>query len=347
MSPSSRRHILVGKYHRLPLTYKDALAPFIREKVFELCVRPVTLQKLAATPPALLAGARNIQTGGLTSSTVGDANYEVTRLLAAEIDLNVPTIALLRHLHNYGFTRRPRVDNTVCDLSDRVRAIGVAAEEVLRFEAQRTGIRHVSIPPVALKVLRNARTIDQLPYAILEMRQKFRPLREKMRSLGEILADPTLETADYFRLVRRWEEEWQTATRSAVTVTLGLGRTSGVLLAHGAEIATAMEEQHYVGAALSVFRLFRDSRHILAQRLFRPVHYSVRNYIQGGHRQMVKAVGPLFEMDMRAAHQQMSFVATTASSCWREALKVQQDRRIALAAPEPKPLLSPTAPRRL
>ena len=33
---------------------------------------------------------------------------------------------------------------------------------------------------------------------------------------------------------------------------------------------------------------------------------------------------------MRTAHQQMSFVATTASSFWREALKTQQDRSMIL-----------------
>ncbi len=58
---------------------------------------------------------------------------------------------------------------------------------------------------------------------------------------------------------------------------------------------------------------------------------------------MVKAVGRLFEMDMRAAHQQMSFVATTASSFWREALKSEQERRIALPAPEARSLLPHTA----
>jgi hypothetical protein len=53
--------------------------------------------KLRTVAPALTAAGRLAYDNGLTSSTVSDADFEVTRLLAAEIDLRVPTIPLLRH----------------------------------------------------------------------------------------------------------------------------------------------------------------------------------------------------------------------------------------------------------
>jgi hypothetical protein len=180
-----------------------------------------------------------------------------------------------------------------------------------------------------LEVFQRAQTTEQLTAAILEKRHEYRHLRVKMRDLAEILDDPSLATDDYFRLVNRWHDQWEYVANNAINGTMGLGQSSVGLLAHGIEIATALEEEHYVGAALSVVRLFKDTRQLLRRRLFRPVHYAVRNYIQGGHRGMVKAVARFFDMDVRSAHQQLALVASTNSVVWRTALAGQEGRKIA------------------
>jgi hypothetical protein len=164
------RIILVGKFGKLPRDYRAALQPLIDAHVFEICIERVALKKLHTVAPTLIAAGKLAHESGLTSSTVSDADFEVTRLLAAEIDLRVPTIPLLRHLHNYGFTRRPAVDHAVCDLSGRFGDIHSMAEERLRFEARRLRVPHISVPPIALEVVQNARRMDRLVTAILEKR---------------------------------------------------------------------------------------------------------------------------------------------------------------------------------
>jgi hypothetical protein len=105
--------ILVGKYTKLPQMYRDALQPFVEAGVFKTMLSSTKILDLGAANQALRQAAEFACQDGLTSSSLKDADYGVTRLLGAEIDLQIPTIPLLQHLHNYQFMRRPKIDDNM------------------------------------------------------------------------------------------------------------------------------------------------------------------------------------------------------------------------------------------
>jgi hypothetical protein len=311
--------VLVGKYDKLRKPFRAALEPFVREKVFEICVDRVTIRKLATVPQDLLRASEHVHAAGMTSSSVIDADREVTRLLAAEIAFNVPTIPLLRHLHNYGFTRRPEVDHTVCDLSIRFRDIKQMAAKKLRFEASRRRYDAIALPPIALQVLQRARHFDELPNKIIEVRNDYRRLREASTQLAIELNDPTMRYDAYQQKVQVWKGRWQDTIENAMASDMGLGLTSIHLLRRGSEIVRSLSTGDLIGTALSTISLASDVRELSGNLLFRPVHYTVRNYMRR-HHTMASTIGRLFELDPSLVHRQLSIIGSQ-ESVWRSAME--------------------------
>jgi hypothetical protein len=310
--------VLVGKYDMLPRDFRTALTPFVQEKVFELCLERVTLKKLGAVSSELLRAGKLAHDRGMTSSTIEDSDHEVARLLAAEIALNVPTISMLRHLHNFGHTRRPDVDHTVCDLSVRFGDIKALADEKLRFLARQRQMEHIALPPIALEVMQRAHHFDDLPTAILEARDDYRHLREEKTRLAVRLNDPRLGYESYRDQVRDWNARWSNVGERAVAGDLGLGLTSFKALGRGAEFVVGLSTSDYVSVALNTLALASDARDFARDLLFRPVYYTVRNYMRN-QRVMAQTIGNIFELDPVLVHRQLSTVASH-DSVWRHAM---------------------------
>lgn len=310
--------VLVGKYDRLKRPYREALEPFRRDGVFIVCIERASIKKLAQVPQDVLDASRHVHNAGMTSSSVHDSNMEVTRLLGAEASWSVPTIPLLRHLHNYGFTRRRDVDHTVCDLSARFEDLRTMLEEKLRFEAQHTRTEKVRVPLLAMEVLRRARHFDDLPNAILEVRYDFRKLREAATSLAVQLNDPETNYDDYLRQVRDWNRRWQDVGAKAIAVDAGIGLSSFFTLGRGAEIVQALSTCDPLAAVVSMIGLAPDAIELRKNLLFRPVHYTVRNYMQHRHL-MSSTIGKIFEMDPKLVDYQLGKIASH-DSVWRSAM---------------------------
>lgn len=322
--------VLVGKFEMLPKEYRAALQQFIDAGVFELCVERVTIRRLTTVAPELLAAGREAYDRRQTSSSVPDADYEVTRLLGAEVALRVPTIPLLRHLHNYGFTRRPAVDHAVCDLSARFSRVQDLAEDRLRFEAQRRRIRHISIPPIALEVLQISGTLDDLVHAILQKRHDYRHLRGRMTELSERLCDRALQFDAHTSIVNEWERRWARVTESSIGGTMGFGLSSHGALINGFEFLAGLEAEHWLSVAVSALKMGLEADRYRRSLLFRPVHFSVRNYLRTGQTGMAKEIGRLYSLNPALIHHQLAQVGAS-TSVWRAAMGnlAQRGRRAA------------------
>ena len=139
--------ILVGKFGLLPKEYRAALQPFIDSGVFRICLSSTQILKADATDAGLRQAAQQAIRSGLTNTSLFDGDFAVTRLLGAEIDLRVPTIPLLQHLHNYQFFRRPVLDHTICDLVTRYEDLRTRAEQAKAIDSRRLALKAVNIPP--------------------------------------------------------------------------------------------------------------------------------------------------------------------------------------------------------
>jgi hypothetical protein len=179
------------------------------------------------------------------------------------------------------------------------------AEDRLGFEARRIRVPHITVPPIALEVIQNAR-------------RQYRHLRQELTRLAEKLGDPRLTTEDHFAVVRRWEGRWQQLVESSVGANkMGLGLSSHQALIHGAEFITGLQAERYVGVVVSALRLAGDARHYYRPLLFRPIHFSVRNYIRTGT--VAWLARDFFEISPPSAHRQLASIGSS-TGVWRAAL---------------------------
>jgi hypothetical protein len=311
--------VLVGKYEKLPRQYRDALKQFVDEHVFEICVERLTIRKLSAASPKLLSASVQVPSPGCRAQPAPNANFEVPRLLAAEQRLRIPTIALLRHLHNSGCTRRPHIDHVACDLSPRFAQLRSIAEERLRAEALRVRIAHISMPPIALEVMQRSRTFDAMPEEILEVRRKYQPLRRELSNLSEQLISPRLGYEAYTRKVRSLDLGWAAVANQAINCEMGVGLTALSMLNDGADMLRQLATLDIADAAPKLARIIDGARTPSGHLMFRPVHRSVRNYLRTGQLGKADAVGQLFEIDPQLARRRLAALGDT-TSVWHEAM---------------------------
>ncbi len=309
--------ILVGKWDKIPKTYRDAIQMFVDAKVFDLVIESTLLRRVPDPSARIMSAASKVSGTSLTSATTVDASYAVTRLLGAEISLNVPALPLLGYLQHHALMRRPEVDNAVCDLAAQYGDLRTLVEEEVRHHAHRVGLNHISVPPIALEILKSCHSIDQVVCKTLEMRCKFSELRHEMNCLSAILADPSLCTEKFNNLTQDWHTRWLELTKSTVPSRMSFGISNSTLLSGGNELRSALDSSNYFAAVMSGLKLLKNCRDSLRGRLFRPVRTPVRNYLRTSRRETCAIVGRIFDVGPKRAEYVMGLVDNSDNNVWR------------------------------
>ena len=320
--------VIVGKYNNLPRALKDPLIPFVRAGIIEINWQPTQILNVPDPTPQLLSLALKAERDGLYSSTLIDAKYEVTRVLGAEIDLKLPTTPLLRNLMYFGVSRRPHVDHAVCDLKGQYDKLSGNLDNVRWNFSKSAGIKYLSVPPIALECLQRANSFDQLCERILDARDNYAHLRNMMVELSNILSDPNINLEKYVKVVGRWEDRWRKMTEPS-SFTLGWGVSAQTLLVQGAKITAALKTGHYRSLIEPLFKAFQHCFSEKEERLFRPLHTSVQNYLRSSGDEIAQSISNVFDIAPSIAATQMSAVACADTSLWRAACANVRQQHVA------------------
>lgn len=323
-----REHIvLVGNVETTPGRYIKAIQPLIDAKVFQILAEPFRPIRTEISSAALLAAAQAAGRDGLTAAMVQDADLEVTRLLGAEAKFGRPATVLLRNLHNFGVNRRPKFEHGVIDLVQRNRRLADDAR-ALHAEIQRNGVPvrgfvHLDVPPLALAVLKNSASFEQVIERILDMRDMASVLRHDTSVLIERLSNPATTVEMHAELIRNWEKKWRKSWDSAIAEKIFICNTSTAFLAKGAELVRSLGDiQSWSDAALKGIALFRDVREATSIDALRPVHTPVRNYLLSSRGEMKAVVSRVFEKDPQVIDTLMKRLAAP-NSLWRKAFRIE------------------------
>jgi hypothetical protein len=309
--------VLVGKWDRIPREFRDSIQPFVDAKVFELVVEPTILHKVANPGKRIMGAASIAGESNLTSATTEDASYAVARLLGAEVKFKVPALPLLGYLQHYSLMRRPLLDHAICDLAGQYSDLRNLAEEAVWQRACCAGLKHVSVPPIALEILKSCRSIDQVVVRTLEMRSDFADLRQEMTHLSDILSDPGLSPEKHLQFTHAWQRRWQELTDGTLGNSTSFGISDLTLLSGGYEIGSALASGNYFNAIMSGLRLLNQGQQLLRRQLFRPVRTPVRNYLRTTRTDMCMTVARIFDLDPKRAEHLMGLVASSNDNVWR------------------------------
>lgn len=320
--------VLVGKTETTPKHYMAAIQPLIDEGVFRILAEPFRPARTETSSAAMRAAAQAAGRDMLTAASVEDADLEVTRLLGAEAKFGRPATVLLRNLHNFGVNRRPKFEHGIIDLVHRNRRLADDAR-ALHIEIQRNGVPargfvKLDVPPLALTVLKNSASFEQVIERLLDMRDTASELRHDTSVLFERLSNPATTLDRQAELTRKWEKKWRKSWDDAVADRMFICNTSTAMLSKGFELVKSLGDiRSWPDAVLKGIAVVGDVREATSIDALRSVHTPVRNYLLTSRGQMRAVVSRVFEKDPAVVDALMARLAAP-NSLWRKAFRIER-----------------------
>jgi hypothetical protein len=70
-------------------------------------------------------------------------------------------------------------------------ALSRAAQEAVRWFDEYRGVEEIYIPPIPAIIMGKASSLDDIPYAVLDLRERFAPVRKAFADFDQTIADPS------------------------------------------------------------------------------------------------------------------------------------------------------------
>ncbi len=322
--------ILIGKPQTTPFHYQEKLKPFIEEGVFAFNRTPFPTQTLVKPDLNIIHAAEQAHSQKLTMTSIEDANYEVSRTLGAEKFLGIQSTPLLRNLHNFGYQTKPRIEHHYCSLYNEYRELAREAALIKDIDFRRALIpeQMMPIPPIALEVLQACQTIDDLPNAMLEVREKYKYMRKKYANYLEMFADPKTRGIQIAAATYDWRNSFSYIRDKVQKGSIGLGLTSDVLLQDPELIIKSgvayitKDVSTVVETGFDVIKALKENYFSAEVRRLRPIHLTVRNYFKSEPELISNELSRLFLMNPTEIHRAWLNLASMRSNVWHQTTRL-------------------------
>lgn len=177
------------------------------------------IHQLHLTRPVRLGAGKGLESdrarqSRITHSTALDASYEVGRLLGAERESGLEVLPLVRQRGLYRESSGTGAVNDVANLFakyDTLREGYIALRAMSRLPGADFAL--LPLPPLALTILSRSTDLSHSIDCAVELRDEYSQLREKMRDLRSLLADPTISPHHKLELRGRWAASWALLSR--------------------------------------------------------------------------------------------------------------------------------------
>ena len=320
---------LSGQIERFPVHLRIALEPLLSTGIFIPLALPHRIPTLPVSRQLVQASAWAIDRC-LTSATLKDAQFEVSRTLGAEGLTGIAATPLLRNLQHFGVMQRHRIENHVWDLAAQCRAIGDLLASIRSRYQSLASLPVISVPPIPLLAMSRAKDYPDLLPEVLQLRDEFANLRALMTELEERLHSGKLTPWAAFEEERAWHARWQKIVTNAVPNPgrLSLARTSWPLLRGGGKIVMAAKTHNPLPALEAAADLLACVPNALGYMQMRPVHRPVSNYVRMTDEQMKRSVTKMFKYDFARLDGDMKELSAFRQSPWRLAMSPDEVQRV-------------------
>jgi hypothetical protein len=221
--------------------------------------------------------------------------------LSAERLRNQPSVTLPMQQSVYEMSANVRADHSVCDLSGHYRSLAKALAD-LRQHARVDPVEYdvVPLPPIGLEVFRAASDIDQLPMAVMDVRDHYSDLRARLGELKVILDDPSVSLQRKLKLRAKWSDSWKKlGSQFDFSGALGLANTNSAIYKLAPEVPGAMALSPSAWIHLLTTVLEQGSELWSRWRL-RTLHRSLRNYVKAPDRALGGSVERIIRRSVTA-----------------------------------------------
>ena len=262
-------------------------------------IRPLEEAGIIDAKPVAIKAKRLPDQDARRSGVDQDAWFETGRIVAAEKELKIPALPMMRQRAVYQTFSNSTLHHCTTDLVGKYEDLKDALME-FRFHRELKGqFITLPIPPIGMKVLSRCENREDLVNGILELRDEYAALRKALRNLREDLADPHISPAKKSNLLAKWVKSWNTlATYDDHLSMIELANTTtGMLdsereLAANAAAAVTLNQEGLLSALMS-----RGIEAISAWRV-RVLHQTAKHYLNTTDHTMAKRTESVFGVQL-------------------------------------------------
>lgn len=320
---------LVGKWHKQPSYIKIALKPFIDDGVFEPLNSPFQIPNLPRQPDSVLEKVKSAIYNNLTATSITNTEFEAARIQGAEQYYGVASSPLLRQMQYYRVDQKSSFDHNMCDLFSQYKQAKQIAEQMRRRYQYIANLPYINIPPIAVTAFKRSKYFEDVVYEILQLRSDFSHLRKHFAEIQTQLLEPKISPNEKHRIETVWVKRWQKLTENiSAPHKVSLGNTIKPLLKHSAKFGLS----YIFGDEVAISDSIKDSseefaneiidygQSYLNQKILRPVHRSVNNYLTTTDEELRTQVSRIFQKDMNKINSDMRALTQLPTSPWMQSV---------------------------
>ena len=228
---------------------------------------------------------------------IEDAWFETGRIIGAEREYGCSALALLRQKPLYEKYAYVSEEHSVCDLIGHYKSL---KEALLNIRESTSYSKYfvVPVPPISLIILQNSKNSYELFNMALDLRDKYKKLRNSLKQLREDLADDSISPRKKLKLIKSWQKSWKTLEKYHQCSFFEIANTTNQLV----NIDKALD-----GFDIDSLRLDKIIKLLLSygENIYRSwrgriLHNTAENYLSTANAEVNKEIKKLFKYEITA-----------------------------------------------
>ena len=226
---------------------------------------------------------------------IEDAWFETGRIIGAEREYGCSALALLRQKPIYEKYAYVPEEHSVCDLIGHYESLKEALLNIRRSTSYSKYII-VPIPPISLMVLQNSQNSYEIFQIALDLRDKYKNLRNSLKQLREDLADDSIAPKKKLKLIESWERSWKTLEKYQQWSFFEIANTTNQIV----NIDKALDNFDINSLRIDkiIQLLLSYGENIYRSWRIRVLHNTARNYLSTPNIEINKEIRRLFHYEI-------------------------------------------------
>lgn len=251
-----------------------------------------------------------------------DARYETSRLIAAQECFQRPAMPLVRNYRDFDEYVKPDICQMAFNLAAKYEE---QVQQIHNFKIHINqhvpNYTQIQFPPIAIQILKEAKSFDDLVKLALQFRSRYQQLRHKINELEESQRDPALSVIEKQNELNGWVESWNKNITGSNSGTLIFGQTSvgltSGIAAIGAGLAQSQPSQTLAGGVQTTTSLIEIIKKVSGNkhdRLLQPIRSAFMGSLRTSQPEIKQRVESIFNYDPRRFDELLSVACFSEES---------------------------------
>jgi hypothetical protein len=304
--------ILTRSVYQVPQPMLEQITPWLNSDAILIAPsnpKPIKVSEAPNTP----IFTSHPDVANHEKTTQQDAYRESGRLLGAQEAFKRSAMPLIRNFKTYDTLTKPKFSQLAFDHVARYQDDVDDLQKLL--QELNKGIPnyvHMNFPPIALKILREAKSFDDIIKLSLQYRVAYSGLRKKMSEFEEMFRDPSIPPIKKMKEKQKWINAWNENQKDFRDQYMVLANGLVGILADGVDMFGNATSGNYVASSISgagiALKGYKNIRSIIERNeswALSPIRSAFIDSLSTSHSEIKYIVERLFNYDPKSFDELM------------------------------------------